>query len=321
MSDEGFLYLPDGALEALGIAPGEVADAIEKALIQKSEGALHTTPKSALLPGDARYMMSTLAVGNAEDLTVLKQVSVCPENPGRGLPAINGAIMALDAQTGLLRAILGANWITGARTAALSAVAARRLANPASKSVAFVGAGVQASTHLAAFMELFPLEEVRVYGRGAANADRLCAEAKAKGLAARRAATPQEALEGVDLVVTSVTLDYAIAPFLDAGWLKPGAFAAITDLGIPWHQESLKAFGQAVIDEREQEAASERKMIPPEIVGADLTELVSGAKPLRYDPARPSCFAFRGIALGDYAATALVLERAQAAGAGQRVTA
>ncbi len=59
--------------------------------------------------------------------------------------------MVMDGQTGLLRAVLEANWVTAVRTAALSMVAARRLPDPNAETVAFVGAGVQARSHLAAF--------------------------------------------------------------------------------------------------------------------------------------------------------------------------
>ena len=316
---EGFLYLPDAVLETLGIAPAEVADAIEAAIADKARGVLLDSPKAAILPGEGRYMMSTLAVGNRQDLTVLKTVTVSPGNPGRGLPAINGAILALDARTGLLRAVLGANWITGIRTAALSAVAARRLADPGSRVAAFVGCGVQAHSHLDAFAEAFPLAEVRAFGRGRANVDKLCARARDMGLTAVAADSAEAALRGADLVVSSVTLNYDIAPFLDARWLKPGAFAAITDLGIPWHPEAMTAFGRIVIDDRTQEDTMERKLVAPDLVTADLTEMVGGAVDLRRDPARPAAFAFRGIALGDFAAAALAVDRAEAQGAGQRI--
>lgn len=313
-----FLYLPDTALEKLGITPAEVADAVEAAIRDKAEGRLFDSPKAAILPGESRYMMSTLAVGNGEDLTVLKTVTVSPDNPSRDLPAINGAILALDARTGLLRALLGANWVTAVRTAALSAVAARRLANPHSKSVAFVGCGTQADSHLDAFADMFPLEKVYAIGRGRKNVDRLCAKARAMGLAAEAPDGPEAALREADLVVTSVTLDYSIEPFLDARWLKPGAFAAITDLGIPWYDEGLAALDSVVIDDRVQEEAMEKKLIAPEQVDADLTELVGGA-PLAFDPGKTAALLFRGIAVGDYAAAALAVRRAEAQGAGQRI--
>ena len=312
-----FLYLPDTTLDRLGITPGEIADAIEDALVAKSEGRLFTTPKSAILPGDGRYMMATLAVGD-DGLIVVKQVSVTPENPERGLPTSNGAIMVLDAQTGLLRAILGANWVTAHRTAALSAVAARKLADPASETIAFVGCGVQADSHLMAFREMFPLTRVLAVGRGQKNVDRFCAFARAEGLEAEHTGA-EEALKQADIVVTSITLDYTIKPFLDARWLKPSAFAAITDLFIPWADDSISAFGSVVVDDLEQERAAEKPLVPAAAITGDLTDLVTGKLPDR-DLAAPATFAFRGIALGDYAASALALRRAEASGAGQKIS-
>ncbi|WP_347311035.1 ornithine cyclodeaminase family protein [Defluviimonas sp. SAOS-178_SWC] len=302
------LYLSDTQLEALDIQPSEVADAIEAALIAKAEGRLHTAPKTAILPGGGRYAMSTLAVGD-DGFIVVKQVTVCPENPGRGLPAINGAIMVLDARTGLLRAVLGANWITAVRTAALSAVAARRLADPGAETVAFVGTGVQAHSHLDAFADLFALKHIRAYGRGRANIDKLCRHARAIGLEAEVCARPEDALRDADLVVSSVTLDYTIDPFLDARWLKPTAFAAITDACLPWIPDSMTAFGTVIVDDRRQEAESDKPMLPYDQITGDLTDLVSGS--VDVGPCgRPAAFAFRGISLGDYAAAVLAVNRA-----------
>ncbi|MCG6882939.1 MAG: ornithine cyclodeaminase family protein [Silicimonas sp.] len=308
------LYLSDDALEAMQIAPSEIADAIEAALADKSEGRLHVAPKSVILPGGGRYMMSTLAVG---DFTVVKQVSVSPGNPEKGLPSINGAIVVLDAETGLLRAVMGANWITAHRTAALSAVAARRLADPASSTLAFVGCGVQAQSHLHAFKAMFPVSEVLAVGRSQATIDGFLAHARSEGFEARQA-EPEQALRAADIVVTSITLNYEIAPFLDAAWLKPSAFAAITDLCIPWGAAGMQAFGTVVVDDMEQERTSEKPMLPPERVAGDLTDLVTGNVATR-GADRPAAFAFRGIALGDYAAAALALKEAEKTGAGQRI--
>lgn len=316
-TSEDYLYLPDAALEAMQIRPSDLADAIERALHAKAEGRLHVSPKSAILPGEGRYMMSTLAVGD-DGLTVVKQVTVSPGNSDRGLATINGAIMVLDAETGFLHAILGANWITAHRTAALSAVAARRLADPASESIAFVGCGVQARSHLLALRDMFPLKRVFAVGRGQSNVEALCAFARQHEMEAE-AASPEDALRAADIVVTSVTLDYTIKPFLDARWLKQNAFAAITDLCIPWEDGSLGAFGTVVVDDMEQERSSEKPMLPADQIKGDLTQLVSGGLPVR-DMTKPAAFAFRGIALGDYAAAALALRKAEATGAGQRVT-
>lgn len=307
------LYLSDETLETMEMAPTEIADALETALIDKAEGRLHVSPKSAILPGDGRYMMSTLAVG---DVTVVKQVTVSPENRDRNLPAINGAIMVLDAETGLLRAVMGANWITAHRTAALSAVAARRLADPASATIAFVGCGVQSHSHLRAFGELFPLKTVLAVGRSRTTVDAFLEHANGLGYAASRASGAQAALTAADIVVTSITLNHDIEPFLSAAWLKPTAFAAITDLCIPWRPGDMDQFGTLVVDDLEQERSADKKMVAQKLISGDLTELVTGEIG-RPKAGRPSAFAFRGIALGDYAAAALALRRAEKSGAGQ----
>ncbi len=307
-SESKITYLSDKDLEGLGIQPSEVADAIETALIAKASKQLHTSPKTAILPGDGRYAMSTLAVGD-DGFIVTKQVTVCPNNPAKGLPAINGAIMVMDGQTGVLRAVLGANWVTAVRTAALSVVAARRLADPNAETVSFVGAGVQAHSHLVAFSEVFPLKSIRVFGRGKANVDKLCRRARDMGLEAQTATSAKDALRDADLVVTSITLDYSIEPFLDARWLKPTAFAAITDACIPWLPEGMTAFKTVIVDDRKQESESDKPMLPYQRVTGDLTEIVSGAVDTTLSE-KPAAFAFRGISLGDYATAVLAVRRA-----------
>ena len=314
---DDFLYLPDAVLGTLDITPTDICDEIEKALIDKAEGRLITTPKSAIIPGGGRYMMSTLAVGD-EGHTVLKTVAVTPENTARNLPSINGAILVLDANTGLLQAVMGANWITAHRTAALSAVAAKRLAGPDAASVGFIGCGTQALSHLAAFAALFPLQRVTAFGRGSANRDTLLETARRMGLEAQAAETPEDTLRESDLIVTSVTMDFSIEPFLDVGWLKPRAFAAITDACIPWHDEGLHRFGTIVVDDLDQERSTENPLAPIDMIKGDLTDLVQGKVSVE-DTDAPNAFAFRGIALGDYAAATLAFRRAQTLGKGQRV--
>ena len=306
----GFLHLSDDELAGLGITTSEVIAAIEHAVRAQAEGRLWTTPKSAVTPGDGRYVMTTLAVGDDPALTVVKCVSVNPRNAARGIDSINGAIMIMDSETGVLRAVVDANWITAVRTAGLSATVARRLADPEARTVAFLGCGVQARSHLAALADLFPLAEIRAYGRGRANIDNLCIEAEGKGLTALVAETPAEAMRGADLVVSSMSLTYGAAPFVNAGDLKPGAFASISDTAWAWVPDSMSALGTVLIDDHAQEAAIGKSMTGAATVSGDLAELITGQIGSRHDPARPSAFIFRGLAIGDFALAALAYQRA-----------
>lgn len=302
--------LDDMALRALGLDQNQIVDTIEQALHAQADGQIWTSPKATLTPGDQRYMMTTLSASDTPAVSVVKVVSVSPKNPAAGRPAINGSIMLHDSQNGMLVAVLDANWITAVRTAGLSGVVARKLANPGSTSVAFVGAGVQARSHLDCFAALFPLTRISIFGRGQKNIDRLSAHARQMGLQVDVCDTAQAVVSDADLVVTSVTVTTLEEAFLDAGWLKPGAFATITDTGAPWRQETLGALDRIVIDDIAQETAMKKKMVPPDLVTTDLNGLVGGALPDGFVPQSRTAFVFRGIAIGDFAIAALAYQRA-----------
>ncbi|MCC1493012.1 ornithine cyclodeaminase family protein [Cognatishimia sp. F0-27] len=293
--------LSDDQMTALGLTPADIIAAIRDALVAKGEGRLVTTPKSVIQPGDGRYMMTTLSA--SDGLSVVKAVTVCPDNPERGLPTITGAIMVMDVTTGLCRAVLDAEWITAMRTPALSAVAAQALAEPDASVITLVGCGVQARSHLEFFATLFPLKTVRALGRGQANIDTLGALAAQMGLGFEVSPDPRSALDGADIVVSTITITYDGAPFLDARWLKPGALAVVTDAGKPWIRESFDAFGTIAVDDREQELSMPDPLVTEDRIAADLTDIAaSGVSP---SPA-PRGFFFRGIAVGDFALSAQV---------------
>ena len=293
-------------LQALDLGQEQIIDAVEDAIRREAASQVWSAPKSALTLGDGRYLMTTLSASDAPPVSVVKFVMVSPDNAKIGLPAINGSILIHDSRTGALLTVMDAKWVTAVRTAGLSGVVARRLANPQSKRIGFIGAGVEARSHLDAFVTLFPIREIAIFSRGTANIALLAEKARAMGLDAAVCDDPRAALADSDLVVTSVTVTTTAAPFLDASWLKEGAFAAITDLAVPWRRESLSAFGCVIIDDRAQEAASPKRMIAESMVHGDLKELVLGKVAQSYDPGRRSAFIFRGIAIGDFAIAALV---------------
>lgn len=315
----GFLYLTERDLSGLGVTPAEAADRVEKAVLAQARGDILTAPKSTITPGDGRYLMSTLSVSDDPQVVAVKSVVLNPRNAGRDIPVINATMVLLDSETGALRAVLDANWITAIRTAALSSVVARRLADPRSADIAFIGSGVQALSHLDAFADLFPLKTVTVFGRGRANIDRLCAAARDKGLVANSVDSAGEALEGADIVVSSITATYDGPEFLNANRLKPGAFATITDLGVPWIKASMAAFNTIIIDDLQQEAAMPKPMVAPDLVLGDLAGFLSGGITAKFLPDNRCAFVFRGVAIGDFALAALAYEKARSEGIGQLV--
>ena len=302
-------YLSEEDLSGLGIATGQVVECIENAIRGGDEGRVWSAPKAVMMPPeDGRYMMAALAAMDGPSLLAVKTVVLNPRNTGRGLPQINGLVTMLDSETGLPAAILDGNWITAVRTAGLSAVAAKHLANESPESIGFVGCGVQARSHLQAFAQMFPLKHIKLFGRGQANKDLLAAAAEELGLTVAESSTGQDAIEGVDLIVTSTTVTGGGGPFLDAGGMKTGAFATVTDLSVPWHKETFGALDRVVIDDVEQEAALPNKLCDPSDISGDLTGLVLGNTAGRGSPEDRTAFLFRGHALGDLAVSVLALE-------------
>jgi ornithine cyclodeaminase/alanine dehydrogenase len=312
-TNETIPYLSGEMLAGLNLSTADVIESIEALISGCANETAWSAPKAVILPGDGRYMMAALAAADDPPCLAVKTVILNPRNSDKNLPQINGLVTMLDSDTGLPLAILDGNWITAVRTAGLSAVAAKYMARSDSRVVAFIGCGVQAKSHLKAFAELFPLEEIRVFGRGQANIDSLCEVAENMSLKSIRCATGEEAVSDADLVVSSVTYSANLVPFLDANWLKPGSFAAITDLGAPWFKDEFPAFDQIAIDDLDQEAALPNKLAPPECVTGDLAALVLGKFAGRNNKEDRNAFIFRGHALGDLALSALALQKSGAA--------
>ena len=84
-------------------------------------------------------------------------------NQAKGLPYITGLLILNDPETGVPLAIMDCTWITAKRTGAATAVAAKYLARPESKTVGIVACGVQGRSNLEALACLFKINKVKAY--------------------------------------------------------------------------------------------------------------------------------------------------------------
>jgi ornithine cyclodeaminase/alanine dehydrogenase len=244
------------------------------------------------------------------------------DNAALGLPHISGLIVLNDLATGVPMALLDGNWITAVRSGAVSAVAARRLARPDSAGVGCVGCGVQARSNLAALRRGFPIRRVLACGRRRAGAEAFAREVAGPDLEVRVVDDARAAVEGADIVVSSVPAAGLDQPFLDPAWLSPGSFASLVDLGRSWRfddrGEPERRLDCVATDDHEQSRAAVAAglLSTPRPFDADLGELVSGAKPGRKSPGERTMFIFPGLALADIAVAALVYRRAREQGLG-----
>lgn len=110
--------------------------------------------------------------------------------------------------------------VTGLRTAATSAVGTDLLARPDASSLALFGAAGQAKNHLLALMQVRRLKNVKVYSRNPENRKKFVVEmGPVTNLNITPVASPEEALRGVDIVLTATN---SSVPVFDGSWLQPG---------------------------------------------------------------------------------------------------
>jgi ornithine cyclodeaminase/alanine dehydrogenase len=246
-------------------------------------------------------------------------VSGFPENHKRGLPYITGLLIFNDVETGVPLAVMDCIWITGMRTGAATAVAAKVLARPESSVVGVLGCGVQGRTNVEALQVLFPLQRVMAYDLDVRAAHRYAEEIQARlGLEVVVADTPRQAVSGCDLVVTAGPILKKPHATIQAGWLDEGAFASLVDFDSYWHPEAMREADKFCTDDLAQlnyyQSVGYFQGIPP--VHADLGELVTGARPGRETAAERTMTANLGLALDDMAVAPLLYNKAVERGIG-----
>jgi ornithine cyclodeaminase/alanine dehydrogenase len=315
------LYLSRADVESLSLTPAEFEAAVEGAFRSLAEGRAESVPKQGIDPTPASFFHSMPARLDSAGTVGVKWVGVAanalrPETSH--LPSINAMIVVSDIDTAQVLAILDGDAITSMRPAAVSVVAARRLARPDSRRMGFIACGVQAREHLRAFAAAFPIREVTCYSRRAETAEAFAVEARMQGFDARAVTAPRDAVAGQDIVVSSVPRAKGLQRYLDPAWLGPGSFVSATDLARCWECEDLRALDILATDDRAQsrEAATQGHIPWPGEFDASLAELLAGKHPGRRNATERAMFIHPGLGLGDIAVASVVLARARERGVG-----
>jgi ornithine cyclodeaminase len=160
-------------------------------------------------------------------LAITKLITFTPANAGSGRPTIQGDVLVFDVATGERRLVLDGPGVTARRTAAVSLLAAQRLAPNPAGPLLVVGAGAQGLAHLEAFAQGLGIREVRIASRSAASANALADRARALGLAATVVDNADRQLADCPLVVTCTPANGVVLralPRADAFLAAVGAF-------------------------------------------------------------------------------------------------
>jgi 1-piperideine-2-carboxylate/1-pyrroline-2-carboxylate reductase [NAD(P)H] len=189
------------------------------------DASVQVPPRLVLpLPGGG-----SLFVMPAHDsfIAITKLITFTPANAGTGRPTIQGDVVVFDLASGERRLILDGPTVTARRTAAVSLLAAQKLAPHQQGPLLIVGAGVQGRAHLEAFAQGMGMTEVLIASRSDASARLLAEYSTALGLSTRVVADPNSVLADCPLVITCTPAN-AVAlharPRADAFIAAVGAF-------------------------------------------------------------------------------------------------
>jgi alanine dehydrogenase len=324
-----FRLLTEQQVASLLPMPDLIA-AMESALAKFSAREVLQPVRSVLMVGPTKayfglmpaYVPSPASLG-------AKLVTVFGENHKRDLPSHLATILLLDPETGALQAIMDGRYITEARTAAVSAVSTRFLAKADASTLAIIGSGVQARSHLEAYQLVRQLKEVRIWSPKQRSREQFVDDMGGHvPIPILACNTAEEAVRGADLIVLVTS---SPTPVIEDAWVSKGAHVVCVGACRPNQQEmppALVARSRLYVDSKAAAVVEAgdivmniaAKLFDESHIRGEIGELVLGRVAGRASADDITVFKSLGMAVEDVVAADLVFRRASESGAGTELT-
>jgi ornithine cyclodeaminase len=320
-----------GHRDVLTLLPmAECIDAMTDALRTLTQGGAILPLRQIVRLPDGRNAFALMPAALDQPAALgAKVITVFPGNDATPYDSHQGAVLLFDTEYGRLIAIIDASTITALRTAAVTAVATRLLARPDSRTLALLGAGVQAGTHLESIRLVRAIDQVRVWSRSGDRARRFEERLSADDLRIVVCDSAREAVDGADIVCT---LTSSREPVLARDWLAPGTHVNAVGASQSTSREldsATVAAARLYVDRRESTVNEAGDFLVPKregLIGDDhivgeIGELLVDPPRItgRRSPTELTVFKSLGLAIEDVAAARRIHDRAVASGAGSWV--
>ena len=234
-----------------------------------------------------------------------KYVNGHPSNPASGALTVTAFGVLADVRTGYPSFMAEMTVLTALRTAATSAMAAKRLARPDSRTMALIGTGTQAEFQALGFRGALEIDRLRVWDVDPAALEKFVRNAEPLGFRVEVAASAEEAVAGAD-VVTTCTADKANATVLADAWVAPGTHVNAIGGDCPGKTELDPAIlrrAEIFVELTEQtRVEGEIQRLAPDHPVVELWEVVAGGRPGRTSAEQVTVFDSVGYALEDLSA-------------------
>lgn len=297
-----------GEADLKDLVPLEQAmDALERAFLEHRKGAALVQPRVSTDLGSLR--VSTMAA-------IIPHLAVCGAKVYTALGGphgtrLNFVVLLFSTLDGRALASFDAGELTRLRTAAVSALAAQRLARADSSTLVVFGTGTQAAGHAQALAAILPIREILVVGRGGAAA--FAAEVES-GTGVRTAVSDaRTAVPKADVIVTATR---SLTPLFEGSAIAEGCCVIGVGACRPDAAEldaaTLRRASVLVTDGLEQAEHEAGNLLAAASAGVpvwerliDLGAILSGAAPGRRTRSEITVFESLGFALEDIAVAAL----------------
>jgi ornithine cyclodeaminase len=256
-----------------------------------------------------------------------KYVNGHPKNTLVGLPTVMAVGLLADVATGRPELVSELTLTTALRTAATSALVARKLARPNSRTMALIGNGAQGEFQALAFHYLLGITEIRLFDLDPAASAKLMRNLQGmsglNGLRLVLCSSKEEAAQGAD-ILTSCTADKTRAAIITPQMLAPGMHINGVGGDCPGktelHPEVLARAKVFVEFEPQTRLEGDIQQMPADFAVTEFWRVLQGEAAGRDDAAQITLFDSVGFALEDFSALRLLRDCARELGLGQDVS-
>ncbi len=319
------LIIPESLAKEL-VSVEDAIEAVAAAFASMHRGTARNYPVVREVVGHADAVYGVKAGGDvAAPFLGLKAGGYWPHNTARGLTNHQSSTVLFDPDTGRASALVSANYLTGVRTGAASALATRSLSREDASVLGIIGTGAQSMHQLRATASVRKLTRVHAWDVAPASTERFAEAVRALGIECIAETSPEAVARIADIIVTVTP---SLKPIIMREWVRPGTHVSAMGADTRGKQEldpALVAAARVFVDEAAQSISigeCQHAYAQGLIREGDLTPLgavLTGAAAGRRDASEITIFDGTGVALQDLVVADLAAKRARESGLGTDV--
>lgn len=246
-----------------------------------------------------------------------KYVNGHPKNTREGLQTVTAFGLLATVDTGYPVLLSEMTVLTALRTAATSAMVAKHLAPKGARTMAMIGNGAQSEFQALAMRGICGIDTLRLYDIDRTATDKTMRNLKDFGFALAPCATPEDAIEGAQ-IITTCTADKQFATILTDNMVGAGVHINAIGGDCPGktelHRDILTRSDVFVEYPPQTRIEGEIQQMPEDFAVTEMWQVISGAKAGRTSDRQITLFDGVGFATEDFSALRFVHAHLQETG-------